>query len=346
MAGTVPELESSSGAIGGTMLSSESELSSPPVTDDDDSDFQPVSQNTDVDGHHKTSPTPKIDNEDDAAGGGNEPLEKNRSNPRTKDNGLSNNGSLANNTSLNTHGAQSQANVNGGGHAQIRNAAPKKLGGVGDLYPEGLRRLTRLGKNLYGVNSGPLADDNDWDSMSTPVIKEQLTMRGVKTTGTRAELIDRLQNWQTWKDEQTEHALELDHKPAFEFDPAKKGVAAGSAVSAKGRKWNNGVNEKTLAAAEKMKYEIMYLIRREDLDWGNDFNDGALIESATFLLLSESSFQYTVGISKKCTCTCPAQVSLLYVSCNTFKFSCVQKFNPSGHCKHVLCKLPMFSSPE
>ncbi|KAH6690361.1 hypothetical protein F5X68DRAFT_229690 [Plectosphaerella plurivora] len=199
-----------------------------------------------------------------------------------------------------------------------RKTTKAKSAAAGDknqLYPAGLVRLTRFGKGTYGINTGPLPDDTDWDSLGIPAIREQLKMRGVDHLGVKADILARIKDWKPHVGKENQEALNLTHKPAFEYTPDD---FAKSAAAKRGPKWQTGTNDGAVRAASNALADTMYLLNREDLDWDDGQNDG-MIESATFTIRTDSMNTYTVVIGKRCTCDCPAK-----------------KFRPQSHCKHIL----------
>lgn len=105
------------------------------------------------------------------------------------------------------------------------------------LYPPGLRRLTRFGKNTYGINTGPLADDADWDALTIPAIREQLKMRNVNHLGVKAAILDRIKNWKQHVGKEDQEHMNLTYQPAFDYNPDETGVAS---ARGRGNKWKSG----------------------------------------------------------------------------------------------------------
>ena len=147
------------------------------------------------------------------------------------------------------------------------------------------------------MNTGPLSDDTDWDGVAFAVVREQLTMRGVDTQGTKDVLLTRIKDWQKYVAKDPAYKLELEHTPAFTYTPAEDDSDPPATARGRKQKNNNSVNHKTVAAADKIKGESMYLLSRSDVSWDVDFGgNNANIESATFSILSNSNSQYNVVI--------------------------------------------------
>lgn len=195
----------------------------------------------------------------------------------------------------------------------------KKTGAL--KYPEGIPRLTKLGRCTYGLNTGPLPDGTDWSKLSVAIIKEQLNMRNIPTDGRKPILIERLTNWKTFLPERTEvrpSQSDFGHIDRFSNAEGEK------------RKWVDQTESKYANAIKKAMKDTMFIVQKIDT---SNFGE----ERVTFKVQSSSLYNVTIG--KRTDCDCMSAVSCCPRSSNVDAADFSQTYNKISNCKHVICKL-------
>jgi hypothetical protein len=193
------------------------------------------------------------------------------------------------------------------------------------LYPPGLKRVLKLDKNTFGINTAPLADDTPWSRIGVPAIREQLDIRCVASDGTKSEIINRIKNWRKYVG--LEKEVYVNYRAAFQIE-TEEWLFARSNAANRATKWlhlpSDGVSgffthlyEHSSADISSQTWENylevngedfrMCVIKREDLPW-TDGLPNVDKESATFTIGTFCINTYTVMIGAQCYCTCPTKV--------------------------------------
>ncbi|TDZ26792.1 hypothetical protein Cob_v000913 [Colletotrichum orbiculare MAFF 240422] len=183
-------------------------------------------------------------------------------------------------------------------------------------YPDGYQRVTKLGMNTFGVNTGPLADGTDWSKLPIPIIREQLSIRGIPDHGKKDEIIERLINYKTYVPEKVEVRQASQSDEAF-------GAISRTISDAGERRFFVGLdNSKYISAAKRAMTECMCIV-------DNVLKDDFGVPNVSFKV-SNGIDWYTVTIGPKTGCTCPAAV-----------------YNHTTNCKHVIYVLShVLRAPE